>query len=122
LYEIENDKVIPIKKKKEAKTKDDKLLKRKNTNVLSDAWTKLRADEEVSSEEDLLVKKIDNQTHLLIDEDGNFQDDNNNVEESSSYDDNFIEKVVEQMKEQDIKDRKVYKEKLKEKRRLKKNY
>jgi len=122
LYEIENDKVIPIKKKKEAKTKYDKLLKRKNTNVLSDAWTKLRADEEVSSEEDLLVKKIDNQTHLLIDEDGNFQDDNNNVEESSSYDDNFIEKVVEQMKEQDIKDRKVYKEKLKEKRRLKKNY
>jgi len=34
----------------------------------------------------------------------------------------FIEKVVEQMKEQDIEDRKVYKEKLKRKEKAKKNY
>jgi len=39
------------------------------------------------------VKKTKNQTHLLMDQDENFQDDNNNVEdESSSSVDNFYRK------------------------------
>jgi len=65
LYEGgDDDNIIPVKQKRKNKSKVQKLLNKKNANVLSESVLKM-IEQNDHDTDDVLVKKTENQTHLM---------------------------------------------------------
>jgi len=121
LYEGgDDDNIIPVKQKRKNKSKVQKLLNKKNANVLSESVLKM-IEQNDHDTDDVLVKKTENQTHLMDFDD--FQSkkkdrgptiDTLDLELDNKTD--FYETAQKELKDIDPEDRKAYQLRIQKKR------
>eukprot|EP01090_Pellita_catalonica_P019617 TRINITY_DN6735_c0_g1_i1.p1 TRINITY_DN6735_c0_g1~~TRINITY_DN6735_c0_g1_i1.p1 ORF type:complete len:364 (+),score=97.83 TRINITY_DN6735_c0_g1_i1:1065-2156(+) len=127
-YEVANARKIEEAEKitvKKDKSKIERILTRKNAGVFSEAYDKLRANSD-ESEDDLLVLK---QRHNVQEEgetkpkQSQLKDDMKSITELDAESlqrnkDAYYQKIQKGMKEADVEDKKAFKERLRNQRRM----